>query len=169
MSCVLCVRTELGSQYYPFEQGWGKVRTKSKVRARSGQVRSGQGSGKVGARSRQIARFGQGRGKLAVIPMYFTLITPPNLRLLSLINPFMTISSSIPLSPLPLSPYLPLYYVFLHIFPYIFAIYSIFHLLIYPSDPSVSIPLSILPLFPYISLYLSYPRSDVPLIIIDVM
>ena len=31
-------------------QGWGKVWTKSKVRARSGQARSEQGLGKVGAR-----------------------------------------------------------------------------------------------------------------------
>ena len=153
------VRARLG-------QGWGKVWTKSKVRARSGQARSGQGSGKVGARSGQKARFGQGRGKLAAIPMYFTLITPPSLRLLSLIDPFITISLSIPLSPPPLSPYLPLYHVFLHILPSIFAIYSIFYLLSYPSDPSVSIPLSILPLFPYLSLYLFYLRPDVPLIIV---
>ena len=51
----------------------------------------GQGSGKVGARldkkqgsgkvwaGKVWARFGQGRGKLAVNPMYFTLITPPSL------------------------------------------------------------------------------------------
>ena len=51
-------------------QGWGKVR------ARLGQA---QGWGTVGARSGQKARFGQGRGKLAAIPMYFTLITPPSL------------------------------------------------------------------------------------------
>ena len=31
-------------------QGWGKVWTKNKGRARSGQARSGQGSGNVGAR-----------------------------------------------------------------------------------------------------------------------
>ena len=57
------------------KQGSGKVWTKSKVRARSGQARFGQGSGKVGARSGQKARFGQGRGKLVAIPLYFTLVT----------------------------------------------------------------------------------------------
>ena len=71
-------------------QGWGKVL--GKVRARLGQgldKKQGSGkvwAGKVRARSGQKARFGQGRGKLAVIPMYFTLITPPSLSPTSITN-----------------------------------------------------------------------------------
>ena len=49
-----------------------------------------QGWGKVGARSwarsGQKARSGQGRGKLATIPMYLTLITPPSLSKASITN-----------------------------------------------------------------------------------
>ena len=41
-------------------------------------ARSGQGWSKVGARSGQKARFGQGRGKLAAIPIYFTIIITLN-------------------------------------------------------------------------------------------
>ena len=97
--------------------------------------------------------------KLTKKTLYYTpILSIPQvyLRPLSLINPFITISLSIPLSPPPLSPYLPLYHVYLHTYPSILSIYSIFHLLSYLSDPSVSIPLSILPLFPYLSLYLFY-------------
>ena len=105
-------------------QGWGKIWTKREVRARSGQARSGQGWGKVGARSVQKARFGQGRGKLAVIPMYFTLITPPSLSSASITNQSLyhylliyspisstSISVSTPVSRL--SPYLSLYLFYL--------------------------------------------------------
>ena len=45
-------------------QGWGKVWTKGKVRARSGQARSGQGSGKVRARLGQGPDKKQGSGKV---------------------------------------------------------------------------------------------------------
>ena len=137
-------------------QGWGKVL--GKVRARLGQgldkkqgsgkvwagkvwARLGQGPGKVGARSGQKARFGQGRGKLAAIPIYFTLITPPSLSPASITNQSLyhylliyspisstSISVSTPVSRL--SPYLS--------FLYFLSIYSIFHFLSYPSDPSVS-------------------------------
>ena len=45
-------------------QGWGKAWTKSKVRARSGQAKSGQGSGKVWARLGHGMDKKQGSGKV---------------------------------------------------------------------------------------------------------
>ena len=79
------------------KQGSGKVWA-GKVRARPGQkARFGQGRGKLawfllallGARKakRRERRAEPSKGKLAAIPMYFTLITPPSLSPAYITNP----------------------------------------------------------------------------------